>query len=96
MLPSFARQGAPIRSFHPSTYGLVLVTVLSLLFILSPSRSAGPETLTAQRIPTYELLPQADVDRTYPQIVVLGDSIAERSFDEAEGYGIQLTSMVSR
>jgi hypothetical protein len=96
MLPSFARQGAPIRSFHPSTYALAVVTFLSLSFILAPSWiSKRDSSLDRHATPHEENFTKATTNRLYPQVVVLGDSIAERSFDEAEGYGIKLTSMVS-
>jgi len=94
MLPSFVRQGAPIRSAHPSTYALVLVTLLSLVFFLSPSRSVERSPVSIQEVIQHEPVAKATTNRLYPQVVVLGDSIAERSFDEAEGYGIKLTTMV--
>jgi hypothetical protein len=92
MLPQFLRQGGAIRSLHPSTYALGSLVVLSLIYFLStPYRSIVPESRPPQLVFSGSS-PLAN--SPYPQVVVTGDSIAERSFEDAQGYGSKLASMV--
>jgi len=78
------RPGAP-------TVGLGVLLLLSLTYILTTSwpgsRARAPHSPVGST-------PVEPGNLLYPQVVVTGDSIAERSFENGPGYGSTLVSMV--
>jgi hypothetical protein len=45
-------------------------------------------------LPHDSAIANLSVSKSYPQVLIIGDSIAERSFENGDGYGARLSSMV--
>ena len=74
-----------------STVGLGVLLLLSLTYILTTSWPGYRVTTPHSPVRSTPLEPGSLL---YPQVVVTGDSIAERSFENGPGYGSTLVSMV--